>query len=288
MSSVKSAVNAFPLVRVIVNTATFAWSSSKRSKASSRAGNQERSRFDFLPSCFPNSSAAVDLKCRRRTDKEARPQLFPTIARRGTRKETRYALHPRTVGLDLYPVDAGSVVVRSRLSFLLGKGPLRRTPAKCRGQKRDPLVRPEDRIDRRRRCDERILVGQFRQHAQALILGGIAETKEMLDEDMNTNPKAKKTSLLPLVHPGEILTEEFLKPLGVSEGKLSKAIAVPPRRINEIVHGTRAITADTAWRLGRFFRMTPQFWLNLQTGYDLRKLEREGGLPKIEPLAVAA
>lgn len=105
---------------------------------------------------------------------------------------------------------------------------------------------------------------------------------------MNTNPKVKKAKLLPLVHPGEVLAEEFLKPLGVSEYKLSKAIAVPPRRINEIVHGTRAITADTAWRLGQFFRMTPQFWLNLQTGYDLRKLEREGGLPKIEPLAVAA
>ena len=90
--------------------------------------------------------------------------------------------------------------------------------------------------------------------------------------------KTKKTKLLPLIPPGEVLAEEFLKPLGVSEYRLSKAIAVPPRRINEIVHGTRAITTDTAWRLGQFFGTSPQFWLNHQTGYDLRKLEREGSL----------
>jgi addiction module HigA family antidote len=88
--------------------------------------------------------------------------------------------------------------------------------------------------------------------------------------------------LLPLVTPGEILDEEFLKPLGITEYRLAKSISVPPRRINEIVKGLRAITPDTAWRLGQFFGMSPQFWMNAQTDYELRRLEREGGLPKIE------
>ena len=71
------------------------------------------------------------------------------------------------------------------------------------------------------------------------------------------------------VHPGEILLEDFLEPMGISQYRLAKSISVPPRRINEIVHGKRAITADTALRLGMFFRMEEQFWLNLQTHYDL-------------------
>jgi addiction module HigA family antidote len=71
------------------------------------------------------------------------------------------------------------------------------------------------------------------------------------------------------VHPGEILLEEFLLPLGVSQYRLAKDISVPPRRINEIVHGKRAVTADTALRLARFFGTTEHFWLNLQMGYDL-------------------
>ena len=75
--------------------------------------------------------------------------------------------------------------------------------------------------------------------------------------------------LLPPIHPGEILLEEFLKPMGVSQYRLSKAISVPARRINDIVHGKRAITADTALRLSRFFGMTDRFWMNLQTRYDL-------------------
>jgi addiction module HigA family antidote len=87
----------------------------------------------------------------------------------------------------------------------------------------------------------------------------------------------------PPVHPGEILLEEFLKPLGMSQHRLAKEMSVPPRRINEIVHGTRSITADTALRLSRFFGTTAQFWMNLQTGYDLEvetrrlrhRLERE-------------
>ncbi len=78
---------------------------------------------------------------------------------------------------------------------------------------------------------------------------------------------------LPPIHPGEILMEEFLQPMGISQYRLSKDISVPPRRINEIVHGKRSITADTALRLGRFFSMSPQFWLNLQTRYDLEVTE---------------
>ena len=71
------------------------------------------------------------------------------------------------------------------------------------------------------------------------------------------------------IHPGEILMEEFLEPLGVSQYRLSKDISVPPRRINEIVHGKRSITADTGLRLARFFGTTERFWLNLQVRYDL-------------------
>ncbi len=78
---------------------------------------------------------------------------------------------------------------------------------------------------------------------------------------------------LPPIHPGEILMEEFLQPMGISQYRLSKDISVPPRRINEIVHGKRSITADTALRLGRFFSMSPQFWLNLQSRYDLELTE---------------
>jgi addiction module HigA family antidote len=80
------------------------------------------------------------------------------------------------------------------------------------------------------------------------------------------------------VHPGEILFEEFLKPLGVSQYKLAKDINVPPRRINEIVHGKRSISADTALRLARYFGLSERFWLNLQSRYDLEiekdKLDR--------------
>jgi addiction module HigA family antidote len=82
----------------------------------------------------------------------------------------------------------------------------------------------------------------------------------------------KEKSLSP-IHPGEILMEEFLKPMGISQYRLARDISVPPRRINEIVHRKRAITADTALRLGRFFNMSPQFWLNLQTRYDLEVTE---------------
>ncbi|MDP2683439.1 MAG: HigA family addiction module antitoxin [bacterium] len=71
------------------------------------------------------------------------------------------------------------------------------------------------------------------------------------------------------IHPGEILMEEFLTPLEISQYCLAKDIDVSPRRINEIIHGTRAISADTALRLGKYFNISPQFWLNLQSHYDL-------------------
>lgn len=73
----------------------------------------------------------------------------------------------------------------------------------------------------------------------------------------------------PPIHPGEILLEDFLKPMQISQYHVAKAIGVPPRRINEIVRGKRGITADTALRLGLFFGMEAQFWMNLQTRYDL-------------------
>ena len=87
---------------------------------------------------------------------------------------------------------------------------------------------------------------------------------------------------MPLVTPGEILAEEFLKPLGVSEYRIAKDAGIPASRINEIVHGRRAITADTAVRLGLYFGMEPEFWMNLQMQYDLDRLEREQGMPHVE------
>ena len=74
---------------------------------------------------------------------------------------------------------------------------------------------------------------------------------------------------VPVIHPGEILDEEFLKPMGISQYRLAQAISVPARRINEIVHGKRTITADTALRLGAFFGTDAQSWLNLQSHFDM-------------------
>lgn len=79
------------------------------------------------------------------------------------------------------------------------------------------------------------------------------------------------TRKLSPVRPGEILLEEFLRPLGLSQYRLAKSISVPPRRIDELVHGNRAVTADTALRLSRFFGSSERFWLNLQTRYDLER-----------------
>ena len=78
----------------------------------------------------------------------------------------------------------------------------------------------------------------------------------------------RKNKLVP-IHPGEILLEEFLKPLGISQYRLAHEISVPPRRINEIVHGKRAVSPDTALRLSRYFGLSEQFWINLQSRFDL-------------------
>lgn len=83
------------------------------------------------------------------------------------------------------------------------------------------------------------------------------------------------------IHPGEVLAEEFLRPLAVSQYKLAKDIKVPARRINEIVHGKRSITADTALRLSRYFGLSERFWLNLQARYDL-EVEKEKLKGRIE------
>lgn len=74
---------------------------------------------------------------------------------------------------------------------------------------------------------------------------------------------------MPPIHPGEILLEEFLEPMGISQYRLAKDISVPPRRINEIVQGKRSVSADTALRLSRYFGLSERFWLNLQSRYDL-------------------
>jgi addiction module HigA family antidote len=89
------------------------------------------------------------------------------------------------------------------------------------------------------------------------------------------------------IHPGEILAEEYLAPLGITQHKLAVAIGVPPRRINEIVHGTRRISADTALRLARYFGTSERFWMNLQGRYDLEaERDRLGDvLDGIRPLA---
>ena len=89
-----------------------------------------------------------------------------------------------------------------------------------------------------------------------------------------TRTKSLARRAHPPIHPGEILEEEFLKPLGLSQYRIAKDISVPPRRVNEIVHGLRGISADTALRLARYFGTTEEFWMNLQARYDL-EVERE-------------
>ena len=95
--------------------------------------------------------------------------------------------------------------------------------------------------------------------------------------------------LYPPIHPGEILMEDFIEAFGITQNKLAVSIGVPPRRINEIVHGKRAITADTAPRLGRYFGVPPQVWLNLQTRYELELAEDRVAeqIAAITPLKVA-
>ena len=97
-------------------------------------------------------------------------------------------------------------------------------------------------------------------------------------------------TIMPPVHPGEILLTEFLEPLGVSQYQLAKAVDVPARRINEIVHGQRRISADTALRLARYFGTSERFWMNLQARYDLEiEKDRLGTtLDEIQPLGAAS
>ena len=105
---------------------------------------------------------------------------------------------------------------------------------------------------------------------------------------MPTKPKSSTTTdLLPNPHPGEILMEEFLKPMALSQTALARAIAVPPRRINEIVLGKRAITADTDLRLSRYFGMSEGFFLGLQADFELMQRRRQIGdkLKAIRPRA---
>ncbi len=99
----------------------------------------------------------------------------------------------------------------------------------------------------------------------------------------------KQAGRLPNIHPGEILREEFLLPMGLTAYRLAKAIDVPQTRLSEILHERRGITADTAARLGRYFSTSPAFWMNLQARYDLEQVEREKGpdIARIVPLDAA-
>jgi addiction module HigA family antidote len=90
------------------------------------------------------------------------------------------------------------------------------------------------------------------------------------------------------IHPGEVLAEEFLAPLGLSQYRLAQDLSVPPRRINEIVHGKRGVSADTALRLARYFGTSPQFWLNLQARYDLEVEQDRLGSRLVDEVAVLA
>jgi len=91
------------------------------------------------------------------------------------------------------------------------------------------------------------------------------------------------------IHPGEVLTEDFIKGFGITQNKLAVSIGVPPRRINEIVHGKRGITADTALRLAKYFGTSAEFWLNLQSHYELDRAEDAAGeqIAQIKPVQVA-
>jgi len=108
-----------------------------------------------------------------------------------------------------------------------------------------------------------------------------------MEDQAMSKSSTTMTDLLPNPHPGEILLEEFLNPMSLSQNALARAVHVPPRRINEIVLGKRAITADTDLRLARYFEMSEGFFLGLQTDYDLmqRRREIESDLMVIKPRA---
>jgi len=100
-----------------------------------------------------------------------------------------------------------------------------------------------------------------------------------------------KSSLIPNPHPGEILAEDFLKPLGISRYRLAKATGIPESRLSRLVQGKVAVSADTAFRLGLYFGVSPRNWLNLQNAYDLMEFERHSAVSvrrQVKPLAHAA
>lgn len=107
------------------------------------------------------------------------------------------------------------------------------------------------------------------------------------DKDFSIHGKNMAKKIKP-IHPGEILMEEFMKPIGLSQYRLAKDISVPARRINEIVHGKRAISADTALRLSRYFGLSERFWINLQTWYDLEIEKDRLGQRLIKEVTVLA
>lgn len=106
---------------------------------------------------------------------------------------------------------------------------------------------------------------------------------------MSNSSTTTEDDLIEPIHPGEILMEDFIEGFGITQHKLAVSIGVPPRRINEIVHGKRGISADTAIRLARYFGTSEEFWMNLQSNYELRLQRRalKNTLAAITPLQVA-
>ena len=110
-----------------------------------------------------------------------------------------------------------------------------------------------------------------------------------MSKSLTTTNTMKKETHLSNITPGEILVEDFMKPHGLSQAALASALGVMPMTVNQIVHGKRSISAEVALRLGRFFGINPQFWLNLQSHYDLEKAEDAIGskLRQVSPLKAA-
>jgi addiction module HigA family antidote len=106
---------------------------------------------------------------------------------------------------------------------------------------------------------------------------------------MSNSSTTTEAALIEPIHPGEILMEDFIEGFGITQNKLAVSIGVPPRRINEIVHGKRGITADTAIRLARYFGTSEEFWMNLQSNYELRRERRalRDKISEITPLKIA-
>jgi addiction module HigA family antidote len=126
---------------------------------------------------------------------------------------------------------------------------------------------------------------------------GAAETLTALklwttiELERETEMMKKSRELLPAIHPGEILSEEFMKPLGLSINRVARDLRVPVTRIADIVHGQRGVSSDTALRLARYFSTTPTFWMNLQSAYSLEVAEREARAQidrDVQPLNAAA